>query len=443
MWDAFQEARDPRILTEWYFDWTPHRKQTQFLRALLFGGPQYQYDELYATTGARFGKSEMVGAGLLLYAMRCPGAGNIIGNISITLDQASLGWQKALDMATASRHFRHWFNPANTVLTPFPTMYLSNGAEIWARSTAYECKYLRGYSFRYLNYDEMAYGVEADMDVVPMRLADYGGPLSGTTTPRGKNWQWRQCWHPGEQEQTQAALERRQPRTFLLRGSSYDNPHIDHNFIQRKKMSERQRLQEVEGVYAEAEDKPWAADDVDAAVDTTLNPVLERWSRIGGESGRPDGSRYVHAWDLAKHGDYVVLVCLRVDCVPWRLEYYKRYRKKPWPQVERDIKREQARFDAWVIIDATGVGDSTWDHLDIPLHRCERFVFSNKSKGEVLENLAHVLEHRRVKIPFIKQLVDELTDYEWEDDDLVCDCVMAMAMACERARTLAPAGFVV
>ena len=158
IWEATNREKDPSIATRWYFDWNPHPKQNQWLKALLWGGPQRQYLEMYATTGARFGKSEMVGGGLLLYSMRLTGKNPFVANISITLDQAKIVWDKAYDMATANRRMRHWFDPDNVKLTPFPTMRLHTGAEFWARSTMYECKYLRGYNFRAINYDEIAYG---------------------------------------------------------------------------------------------------------------------------------------------------------------------------------------------------------------------------------------------------------------------------------------------
>lgn len=398
---------------------------------------------MYATTGARFGKSEMVAGGLLLYAMRLTGKNPFVANISITLDQAKIVWDKAIDMATANRRFRHWFDPDNVKLTPFPTMRLHTGAEFWARSTMYECKYLRGYNFRAINYDEIAYGKSADLDVVKMRLADHGGPLGGTTTPRGRNFFWRECWSPGETEITQAALDNRQPKTFLMTGRSYDNPHIDHDYIREQRMSDTQRSQEVDGSFIDLTDKPISAVAVDAQTNTALNDEVGRWTRFMAGGARPTGSRFLHSWDLAKHGDHVVFTCWCVDRMPWQMVYWKRYQKKPWPVVEADISHMQKVFNADGIIDGTGVGDSTWDHLDVPTYRFEKFIFTNKSKTDVVEGLNRALESGHVEHPFEKGLIDELTDYEWDDADLSTDWVMSYAMAVEAMKKIAPPAFIV
>ena len=83
--DAFSKHRDPKILTEWYFDWTPHPKQERWLRAI-----DDKYPELYMSTGNRFGKSEVAAIALLLVAMLNPSRDFHVLNASITMDQAEI-----------------------------------------------------------------------------------------------------------------------------------------------------------------------------------------------------------------------------------------------------------------------------------------------------------------------------------------------------------------
>jgi len=139
--------------------------------------------------------------------------------------------------------------------------------------------------------------------------------------------------------------------------------------------------------------------------------------------------------DIAKRVDHTVVVALRTDVTPWRLLYFDRYNKRPYPEVERDIKHVGDAFaNSEVIIDSTGVGDVTMDHLDIEGWRVDGFKFTSKSKTELIENLVWCLENKRIAMPYIPELQDELYDYEWDDKDIPnTDAVMALALACWKA----------
>jgi hypothetical protein len=39
------------------------------------------------------------------------------------------------------------------------------------------------------------------------------------------------------------------------------------------------------------------------------------------------------------------------------------------------------------------------------------------------------LEKREVRFPFVREMVDELQEYAWDDERLSTDCVMALALA--------------
>jgi hypothetical protein len=342
------------------------------------------------------------------------------------MDQAQIVWGLCEEWCRDRPHFAHWVE--DIVSSPFPKITLTTGREIWARSTQYRCKYIRGHKFCGIGYDEIAYGNSEDMEVVRMRLADVGGAFMGGTTPAGKGWYYRECWKPGEEEIERALMEKCRSRTFLMRATTFDNPHVDHEYIRNEimpRMTERQIAQEIMGEFVDTGDAPWGPDAVDAIKKPDLNDSLQ-----GPLDKGPVTGNWVLGWDLAKAVDWTVCIGLRVDVKPWKLGYFERFQKRPWPEVEKAIKYSQARFDANVIFDATGVGGVTYDHLDVPLWRVTPFVFTNKTKLELINNLAYCIEKKLFEAPYIPELFRELYCYQWDDKNIETDCVMALALAC-------------
>ena len=77
-------------------------------------------------------------------------------------------------------------------------------------------------------------------------------------------------------------------------------------------------------------------------------------------------------------------------------------------------------------VDCTGVGAAVVDDLiDIDAHG---FIFTGKSKVDMLTNMQKMFESHGIKSPWLLQPVNEFNFYEWEDKELVTDCVMAMGV---------------
>lgn len=66
--------------------------------------------------------------------------------------------------------------------------------------------------------------------------------------------------------------------------------------------------------------------------------------------------------------------------------------------------------------------------------RVEGFIFTQRSKADLITNLQLTLEKGELRFPFIRELVDELQAYAWDDKELSTDCVMALALACWAAK---------
>lgn len=429
IWSKFRETNDARYVTGWYFEWEPHPKQRIWLaaRGCL---------EKYLATGARFGKSESNAAELLLETMLRPR--EIVCNTSITQDQAEISWSVAAAWCDKP-HLFHWVE--DIVHSPFPKITLTHGAELWARSTQYDCKFLRGHKYGRVNYDEIAYGKEADLEVLKMRLADTGGTFSGTTTPRGKNWFFRKCWIPAEADTESAERQKRAPKLFALTGRSYDNPHINHSYLDAVRLTESQRSQEIDGLFVDNEKAVFKPSMIDAATDPDMEADLKRMrATFGTPQWKAPEGRWIVAYDLGKLADWTVAGAMRIDVFPWRVRWFDRYQKQPWGVVERQMETAQKLFQSTqVIFDATGLGGPVGDHLNIAIPYLTPFVFTPQSKTQLITNLQYCLENQKFKMPFIEQLQEELFGYEWNDKDLPTDCVMMLALLCWVANTEKPA----
>jgi hypothetical protein len=434
IWAKFNETGDPRFLTGWYFEWEPHPKQLKFLVDFL--SPWCW--EGYLTTGSRWGKSDELAIADSLLAMRNAGKGNYVCNASITQDQAEIVFNKAESFLYTSPRCAHWLS-GEPVRNPFPTIRFAHGAELWARSTQYKCKYIRGWNFVGLSYDEVAHGNSEDMEVLRLRTVDKGGKFLGGTTPKRKNWYYREIWRPALNEIKTARANKQQPRVALMTGTSYDNPHINHEALDHARLTERQRKQEIEGMFLDDEGAPFTAEQIEASTNADLNDNYNKIlsaSRV--KEWKAEPGKYIVGWDLAKKATWCVGTVLRVDCTPWKLEWWERFQRKPWPEVERIINENQRQFSSTVALDATGVGDPTKDHLDVPFGYLREFIFTPKSKTELITNLQYCMEKKLFQMPYIKQLQDELYNYEWDDKQLETDCVMSLGLACWEANSMGP-----
>ncbi len=103
------------------------------------------------------------------------------------------------------------------------------------------------------------------------------------------------------------------------------------------------------------------------------------------------------------------------------------------------------------IVDATGVGDPIVEELVIKNHRLEGIKFNAGNKQELIVGLASAIQKREVTFPSKESgcpIVDELEAFEYESTRTGVrysapsgyhdDCVVALALAVEMRRRLAP-----
>jgi len=391
------------VFSRAWLGWEPHEGQRRWLTA-----PERTTAVL--VTGRRWGKSEVAAIQALYHAVFRPKTRQ--GIVSITLDQARLSFDVALMMIQRQPLLAALVDKVRE--TPFPTIRFKHGSEIVVRTAAREGIYLRGHKFHRVIIDEADYLSERIIDeVIRMTLADVGGQLVLISTPRARRglvYRELQRGLSGD------------PSVYAQQGGTWENPHVDHDYILslRDRMTAAAWQREVEGIYADDDAAVFRWEDIQAAYEGAdwalpIEPDTKR--------------RFVGGADLAKSEDWTVITVLDATQRPYRLAYFERFQRLPWPAVEARLRAVAERYgmrSGEVIIDATGVGAAVLDGVrDI----ATGYVFTARTKIDLITGLQVALERQHLRFPFVKELVDELQAYEWKDDDLTTDCVMSLALA--------------
>jgi hypothetical protein len=398
---AARDAGDITVFCQRWLGWTPHDGQRRWLTA-----PQRTTQVLVC--GRRWGKSEASAVQALHHAVTQPNSRQCV--VSITLDQARLSWDVACMFCQREPLLRALVDRIKE--TPFPTLRFKHGSEIMVRTAARDGIYLRGHRFDRVIVDEADYLSERLIDdVIRMTLADVGGQLVLISTPRARRglvYRELQRGLAGD------------PSVYAQTGPTWDNPHVNHAYIQslRDRMTAAAWQREVEGIYADDDAAVFGWQHIQAAYDEATWTLPE---------APVVGRRYVAGWDLAKHDDMTVCCLLDATQTPYRLVHFERFQRQPWPFVAARIRDVHQRYRCHqTLIDATGVGDAVLDEVrDV----AQGFVFTHRSKIDLLTGLQLALEKRQLRVPFVRELVDELQAYAWDDAKLQTDCVMALALA--------------
>jgi hypothetical protein len=342
------------------------------------------------------------------YALARPGSAQLIASVSI--DQARVVFDAARRFLEENPLLRHLVDWEETVETPFPTMAFRTGSVITARSTVRGGKYIRGHGFDRAIVDECEYIDDRIIDeVIRPALLDRRGSLILSSTPRRiGSAMWRE----------RMRLSEARP-TAVVWGPTWENPRISPEDLEalRARMTASQWRREIEGLWAEEEGAIFRLSDIMAAYESADWPLPEE--------PRP-GRAYAAGADLAKLEDWTVIVVLDATEEPFRLVHFERFQRQPWPMVADRLREVFRRYRARALVDATGVGEAV---MDLIRDVADGVVFTPKVKADLISGLALALERRRIRFPFIRELVEELQAYQADDKGLSTDCVMALALA--------------
>lgn len=145
--------------------------------------------------------------------------------------------------------------------------------------------------------------------------------------------------------------------------------------------------------------------------------------------------------DFGKAQDYTVIIGLDTR---GRVAYFERTRGADWANICHRV--EAAIRGSPALADSTGVGDPLVEELRRALPQLRGFVFTSRSKQQLMEALAVALQQRELQLPS-GPLTDELLSFRYElrpggfvrysappglHDD--CVCALALAYQCLRSQ---------
>ena len=149
-------------------------------------------------------------------------------------------------------------------------------------------------------------------------------------------------------------------------------------------------------------------------------------------------SHVIVGCDIAKHTDWTV--CIAIDAKTGLCLEIERFNQLDWPVQRERIAAFVKRWQARLVMDATGVGDPVFDDLRRVLPHVEGFKITAQTKRELVQGLMVAVEQRRVMWPAAWDvLTAEMKRYEYEigptgqvsyaaPSGYHDDCVMALAL---------------
>lgn len=380
---------------------TPHEGQVALINAFMGG-----VFDLVIAAGRQFGKSTVLGWLVVWYILHFSNRHVYI--VAPSLDQARIIYDEVA---------RHFEGPLRVMLKkkpvdfPFPHLQLENGSHVHGRG-ANSPKYLRGKLVHLLIEDEAAYfkdGIHPNT-IEPMFTVTSKQEFTGIiriSTPFGQ----------GDFDDGIVAAEADQTgKSRYMHFTSYDNPFANRELLDgiKKRYGEDSIIWRRE-YMAERGDNDLAVfptQDIKWAYENY--PYQTEQGRIEYPVSFKAGHRYVQGVDLANMNDYFVSTVL--DATDPRLTIqvrHDRMQRKGY-STYKSITRANYRAygDARTMIDATSLGESVVEDLrDI---NAEGYKFTGSiAKQDLIHNLVRMFNERRIVIPYQRELVNELSNFQY------------------------------
>lgn len=425
----------------------PHPAQEVFLRNIR--------KLTVAPWGRQTGKSEGLGQYVPWYAVTKPNRRIYI--IAPTLDQARIIFNEV------SFHFQTTLKSQlkrKPIDFPFPKIVLKNGTEIHARG-ANSPQYIRGKNAHLIICDEAAFMKDRTItDVIqPMQTVTGKEPdaaLILISTPFGEGafkQMYESCHQPNEDHQA-GFTEENDPWEYGISEKcayfnypSSANPHADRDFLeaQKNRYGADSLLWRTEYLAQFADDElavfPWVH----------IKWAYENYPGFLSESDTgslrfplsPEARhKYVQGSDLANRNDYYVSAIFdHTDTNRIIFAHMSRFHKRGYTAIRHEVREVANRFHAGrTLVDGTSLGESVVEDLEndgVP--GVEGYSFTNKSKYEIVQELARLFAEHRLLIPYQTDILNELRYFAYDitpgkvvrmeakrgHDDIV----MAMALA--------------
>lgn len=362
-----KSRKDKVYFAKAFFGLDLGEKQAQALRL----GGQVQVK----VAGRRFGKSTVT---LVDVVHECATKPRQIWYVTApSIDQAKIYFQE-LEQRAAENALLDALIKGPIKWSPFPEAVLINGSKILGRSTARDGVYLRGKGANGVAITEAAFIKDRVYhEVIRAMVLDRQGLLRLETTPNGMNYIYK-----------------------LFQEGLHDTSGYYRSFHATVYDNERLSRDELERIKREIPELAWRIEYMAEFVDD--DTFIFPWSLLADvfDDYAPDekpqaGHKYVIGVDLAKYQDYTVIIVLDATQPPYKLAEWHRYQGRLYTDVAAHVNELQAKYRAKVYLDATGVGEPVAEQV----RNCEPFVFSEKSRSELLSNLVVLVQQRKLLLP--------------------------------------------
>jgi hypothetical protein len=271
---------------------------------------------------------------------------------------------------------------------------LINGSTIWAKS-ADNPDALVGEGLDLLILDEAA-RVKPDAWEVALQpsLADKKGEAIFISTPKSKNW-FYQLYLMGMNESKYPEY-----KSFNYPSSMNTSiPGFEKEIeARRETMPELVFQQEFLARFIDSGGEVFQ--DIRGVLDDCLKePVSDH--------------NYVMGLDLGRVHDFTVITI--ADVSTSKIVYFERFNKIDWDFQRTRISDVAKRYnDAVCYIDSTGLGDPIVEDLQRMDVICSPYKFTVQSKYNLVKNLNVMIRGKKVAIPRVQVLIDELSAYTFK-----------------------------
>lgn len=392
-------------------EYTPHAAQMEIHRARGF---RFRT----VCTGRRFGKTLCMAAELL-----DRGGGEIGGDYGWVAPTYGVAERGVEAFRTIAPDFVR-------VVGRMPTRVEFEGAagpcRVWMLS-ADNPDSIRGFGFRGIVVDEAA-AVPVDVWNYVLRptLAQTLGWGVFISTPAGRNWFYDMFTRGVERQDGFRSFTFPSNMSPYFPAKEWDEARatLPEDVFRQEYMAEF--LEDSAGVFRGVDGCLMRGDEIVSRQDAKTQSVV-----VG--------------CDIAKHTDWTVLIA--IDAKTGLCLEMERFNQLDWPLQKERIAGFVRRWNALLVMDATGVGDPVYDDLRRVLPRVEGFKITAQTKRELVQGLMVAVEQRRVMWPTAWQILTaEMRRYEYDigptgqvsyaaPSGYHDDCVMALALAVCGCRT--------
>ncbi len=134
--------------------------------------------------------------------------------------------------------------------------------------------------------------------------------------------------------------------------------------------------------------------------------------------------RFVTAWDIGRRQDHTVGITLGLRADTWHVVAFERF-LEPYPVIQMRIEQRTRQFRGEHWMETNGIGDPVRENLTVSI---EGFTTTAKTKTQAIQALQLLVQQGRFRHDE-PQLGREMSLYQWNDENLVTDSVIAAAIA--------------